>query len=378
MTIHPNHVDALVAILARLGSDPFLNSSRQFFQDLIDSSRLPRQWTARIRGRFTDDPFVDARKLIIWAMENQTIPGDELYTAVGALLLPLVKRELPPDEARIVVSVILGYRLVLDQEVVSDLKVRYQVPEAYAETRREYGPEFKWLGPDNDLQLQSFFRPEPDWQDVGFLKRALEHTACVCRVEIGEPKGTGFLLAPTLVLTNYHVLRYHPSEDISANARATVLRFGCLSSTGGDPEEGQIFKLADQLILEQSPPEELDFVLLQVEPKIIGVQAIQPVPLELNPPAAKSSLHILHHPGGDTMKLSTSSDGVSGTYESKGLIQYVTAATGGSSGAPCFTDDWKVAALHHAQRLRTWGSIREGILMRPIYDRIAKHLARRS
>ena len=65
---------------------------------------------------------------------------------------------------------------------------------------------------------------------------------------------------------------------------------------------------------------------------------------------------------------------MTGTYQEKGLIQYVTTAAGGSSGSPCFSDDWKVVALHHAQQARAFGSIREGILMGPILERIQQYL----
>jgi hypothetical protein len=168
------------------------------------------------------------------------------------------------------------------------------------------------------------------------------------------------------VLTNYHVLKLTAADDFEANARRAILRFGCLTSVRGDATKGLEFRLAPELVLERSPTEELDFALLKVEDKIKAEQAITPAPFAADLPAQKSPLNILHHPGGDTMKLSRSSNGVSGVYADAGLVQYVTPAMEGSSGSPCFNDEWKVVALHHAQRSRGWGSVREGI-PHPLY-----------
>jgi hypothetical protein len=119
---------------------------------------------------------------------------------------------------------------------------------------------------------------------------------------------------------------------------------------------------------------ELDFVLLRLEKSIAEDGPIRPAPLEDTTPQPKTSLNILHHPKGGPMKLSLSGNGITAVDPQKGLVQYVTAAAGGSSGSPCFNDGWKVVALHHAQQTRSFGSIREGILVGPIYERIKQHL----
>jgi hypothetical protein len=46
----------------------------------------------------------------------------------------------------------------------------------------------------------------------------------------------------------------------------------------------------------------------------------------------------------------------------------------GSSGSPCFDENWYLVALHHAQKARTFGSIREGILFASIYQEIKDFL----
>jgi hypothetical protein len=39
---------------------------------------------------------------------------------------------------------------------------------------------------------------------------------------------------------------------------------------------------------------------------------------------------------------------------------------------PCFDENWYLVALHHAQKAKTFGSIREGILFANIYQDIIK------
>ncbi len=75
------------------------------------------------------------------------------------------------------------------------------------------------------------------------------------------------------------------------------------------------------------------------------------------------------------MKLAIAPNGVTDVLAGEGLVQYVTTAAGGSSGSPCFDDDWQLAALHHAQRARPFGRIGEGILIGAIQEQIADLLA---
>ena len=62
------------------------------------------------------------------------------------------------------------------------------------------------------------------------------------------------------------------------------------------------------------------------------------------------------------MKVALSCNGVVDVDANSGKIQYVNKTAGGSSGSPCFNEDWELVALHHAERSRSFGSIREGIL----------------
>jgi hypothetical protein len=270
----------------------------------------------------------------------------------------------------------VAHRLLRDEELLSQVVLRYQVPQpagAASVKVQEFGPEIDWRGPTEQVQLQSWLIPEPDFQDVGFLKRAIERAASVCRVEFPHHtrRGTGFLIAPDLVLTNYHVLKDESGEDLETNARSAVLLFGKITAEPGKEAEGQGFRLVeDQPVVSASPVEQLDYALLRVETGIQSAQGIAPAPFSLQIPARGDALHILQHPEGRALQLAVSGNGVEYIAEERGLVQYSTRAAGGSSGSPCFSDHWEVVAIHHAQRSKGFGIVREGILFTSIHELI--------
>ncbi len=256
---------------------------------------------------------------------------------------------------------------------------------APVESSVDIGPDIVWLGPTENIQLESYLQPEPEFWDAIFFKRAVENLASVCKIEIPSQRtrGTGVLIANRLVLTNYHVLESKNNADIKTNALDAILHFGYFSSDSGNESEGQVFKLdRQQPILNFSSTEKLDYVLLQVEESIlqaIPAKGIQPARWNANNlPVTGKGINLVQHPKGDTMKVSISRDGITGVYQEKGLIQYVSKTEPGSSGSPCFDENWNLVALHHAQRDRMFssirGTIREGILFNSIYQEIESYL----
>jgi endonuclease G, mitochondrial len=240
-----------------------------------------------------------------------------------------------------------------------------------------YGPEFEWRGPTEQIELQSFLRPKPEIWDVAFLRCGVDQAASVCRIELeGQKKaiGTGVLVSSDLVLTNYHVLQAGIADDPS-NIDKFQLSFGRLTSTIGKEAVGQTFGLADNPIIRSSSTNELDYVLLRVEPAIRESNIIHPVIYNQTSPPKGSGIHVLQHPDGDSMKIVFGTNGITGVYRENGLVQYISQTSTGSSGSPCFNDDWQLVALHHAQRATTFGVVCEGILFSAIYPQIADFLS---
>lgn len=188
--------------------------------------------------------------------------------------------------------------------------------------------------------------------------------------------GTGVLISSNLVLTNYHVFQPTEADNLETNALNAVLKFGCLTSDDGVETQGKSFQLdRNKPILSFSKTEDLDYILLQVEAKITQAQEIKPARWDGNKlPLERMGISVLQHPEGDSMKLPISQDGITGVYQNSGLIQYVNKTALGSSGSPCFDENWYLVALHHAQRAKSFGTIREGILFASIYQEIKDFL----
>ena len=377
ITMKKNYIDKLVDVLAALAATSLI-SPQEFFNDLVNRANLPQQWVFRLTGTWKGDSYIDARKLINWALAKDVNPNDKRFTTLGSILQPLLQ-EAGFNDAKFIVSLIIIHKLYTDKKLLEKLQINYQVPistNSITPTISDFGPEINWQEPD-PTELQGLFRPEPDFLDVGFLMQAIQHATSVCRIEIPNQGilGTGFLIASNLVLTNYHVL-HSEATDIQINPSDITLRFGCFTSDTGNETEGQTFKLvSDRPILRSSPTNNLDYVLLQVEESITQATDITPADCEFeNLPGKGMALNILQHPEGASMKIAISSNAIANIFPDSGLMQYVTKTSPGSSGSPCFNQAWKVVALHHAQRATHFGSIREGILLSSIYQEIQQHL----
>jgi len=385
----------LVSLLSgQAANAPFAIGAKGYMEQLIDGTNWRTDWQNTRVQALTGIAKFDAQELVRWALEQGTVEDNERYTVLGSLLEVLID-DVSLENARKVATLIVARGLYRDSDLEARLRMRYQIPllaHELADAERAglgFGPEIDWCGPD-DIELQSKIielKKRAAKFKMEFLIQATQRASSVCKVEVdlenqeGNPIrrfGTGVLVAPRLILTNYHVLKEEDHEDIEENAHNTVLRFGDYKADEGNEKDGQTFELdlADDgsLILEGSPEKDLDFVLLQVESKIEDAE-IEPVPIA-DPsyvPGKKSALHLVHHPGGEEMTVDFSPNGVASVISDTGKIQYFTWAMQGSSGAPCFDDDWRLVAIHHAEVNTTWGLRREGILFAPIHDKI-KHL----
>lgn len=379
ISLSRNERQALVQQLVNQADNAPPNlGARGYMAFLIRKTNWPDKVKARRANGLTGDPEFDSQGLVDYALDQGTNPEDEDYTYMAGLLEALID-DLDLEGRRWVAALIAAHGLYRDESLLDRLMMRYQVPQAASAIDQEaydYGPEIDWQGPAEQVELQSFGRPEPDLLDVGFLMHAIKRSASVCRVEIpeGKPEGTGFLIAPTLLLTNYHVLDGKAGLDIVERARAAVLRFGNVLAENGEEAKGQTFRVAGEPVVVSSPTKELDYALLRVEDRIRKSEGIEPAPYTLDIPFKGMAINILQHAGGKALKLALSDNGVDRVFEERGIVQYSTRAIGGSSGSPCFTDNWEVIALHHAGQMRAFGQIREGIILKSIYQEIKQHL----
>ncbi|MBX2896797.1 MAG: DNA/RNA non-specific endonuclease [Cyclobacteriaceae bacterium] len=158
--------------------------------------------------------------------------------------------------------------------------------------------------------------------------------------------GTGFLIAPNLLLTNQHVF---PSVQHAS---------GCAVNFGYEYDEFNKLQMGTKFIL--SPDkfflccEPLDFAIVYVESmddrNSTNLSDLGFIPLiatagkvVLNDP-----LNIVQYPLGKFKQYSTINNLVKDILEAEGFIQYTTDTLESSSGSPAANKHWEVAAVHHS------------------------------
>ena len=224
----------------------------------------------------------------------------------------------------------------------------------------------------------------------------------VCKVEIGgNAAGTGFLVGPDAVMTNYHVLR----EVLKGGtAAATVTcRFDYKVLSDGSRLEGVSVKLhptnwnldfsppsaAEETRTPDVPPptlEELDYALVRLERRL-GDEPSAPKGGEGGPKRGwltlpsdapvflpKAPLMIAQHPDGKPLKLAIDTESVIGVNTNRTRVRYATNTEAGSSGSPVFDLDWKLVALHHLgdPAYDHPAAYNQGVPIDKIRDRLAK------
>jgi V8-like Glu-specific endopeptidase len=177
----------------------------------------------------------------------------------------------------------------------------------------------------------------------------------VCRIELdGKANGTGFLVGPQQVLTNYHVV--HSVIGNPSGAQKVVARFDFKLQSGGKTvQDGVPYQLQPgKAWLEASSPiAELDYALLRLARKAAGEPiAGQPGAPErgfLRPEPwtfrNAQPLFIIQHPDGSPLKFAAGS--VTDAAVRPNRVAHNATTQPGSSGSPAFTSDWKLVGLHH-------------------------------
>jgi hypothetical protein len=204
---------------------------------------------------------------------------------------------------------------------------------------------------------------------VGFRERLGRIETWICRAEMPGGGGTGFLVAPDLVLTNHHVMA--PVIEGKTSPRDVTLRFDFKTTAGGATLvtgtpcglAAQGWEVAssppsaaDALPTGAEPsPDELDYALVRLDRKLgaspIGGDPGAPprgwLTVPSAPPAvvAGDPLFVIQHPRGQHLQLALGK--VLGFAGDGTRVRHDAPTLPGSSGSPCFDPGLALVALHH-------------------------------
>jgi endonuclease G, mitochondrial len=210
----------------------------------------------------------------------------------------------------------------------------------------------------DDALLERVLGATRDFLAIGFFEKGAIASRAVCRIvtNIGAGRrglGTGFLVTPSLLITNNHVLR---SED---DAKRSVAEFNYQLTDSGDPLPVERFHLKPDVFFLTN--EDLDFALVAVESQSANGTALTsfgycPLLAVEGKSIVRDPVNIVQHPKGELKQIAIRNNTLLDLPEDPGLdklAHYETDTEQGSSGSPVFNDQWEVIALHHSGVPRT-------------------------
>lgn len=196
-------------------------------------------------------------------------------------------------------------------------------------------PISRWRGAESAEDVREKIIGEDTLRDVSMLEIALEAARAVVRVGLPTGAGSGFMIAPDLMMTNHHVI-----ASREAAARAELMFNYQLDRTGKAREPVTVGAVPDGLF---HTHEGLDYTVIQLAgpPDFGAALTLRPVVLQRD-----GRVNIVQHPGGHFKKISMQNNFVA--YADRQVVQYYTSTLPGSSGSPVFNDDFGVVAIHHS------------------------------
>jgi hypothetical protein len=174
-----------------------------------------------------------------------------------------------------------------------------------------------------------------------FLRTGDRMGRAVVKIQrIDGATGTGFLVAPDILLTNHHVLPDH----------ATALTAVAMANYEVSPPNDA----AGRAAVSQIDPTSLFVTNADLDFTFCGVQGLDflgavPLDRERMHVEADQTVTIIQHPRGRPKEIALRENRV--VHADGVVIQYSCDTEPGSSGSPVFNDQWKPVAIHHASVL---------------------------
>jgi len=175
------------------------------------------------------------------------------------------------------------------------------------------------------------------------LEKMIALAPAICKLEVnihGESQvGTAFLLSEEWLLTNWHVL-HRQQDEVAATAVTAIFGYE-EDEKGATGTLKEISCLVESIITEK----EDDWALIKVSRTMSAGWPVIPVnnPAE---PVPHTPAYIIQHPLGNRKRLGFVRNQITAVDER--IVHYLTDTQEGSSGAPVFSAEGILMALHHA------------------------------
>ncbi len=206
-----------------------------------------------------------------------------------------------------------------------------------------------------------------DFFPAWFLSRGAEVRRTVARVRARtaggkEASGTGFLVGPRLLLTNFHVLDWtdQGGPSLAQIVRHTLVEFDYEEQYDGTMQALSTFGTDPDALLLFSPWQQLDYVLVALSPvsregdgraEAFGFNRLT---ADLGKIVLGEAVYVIQHPRGQPKQIVLQNNRLVDRDEATDLpyLTYEADTDGGSSGSPVFNRQWEVVALHHAREIQ--------------------------
>ncbi len=217
-------------------------------------------------------------------------------------------------------------------------------------------------GPGNEVSLDDLGDSDGlermingnDLLPVWFLEKGVQMQRSVARVVLtksarglapGDGWGTGFLISPSLFLTNNHVI---PNTEFNRKVR---IEFNYQRGPQGFSQPTESY-LPDPDALFHTY-DALDYTVVRLKPmppadsNAIPGQKWGFIPLNESPQFHKEQrFNVIQHPRGRHKEIALQNNGLHKLFEH--FVRYEADTQHGSSGSPVFDNQWQLVALHHA------------------------------
>ncbi|MEG4289852.1 trypsin-like peptidase domain-containing protein [Microcoleus sp. C2C3] len=193
----------------------------------------------------------------------------------------------------------------------------------------------RWRGTDCLADVEEQIIGEDTLRHIYILNLALEAEKAVVHLRTPNGMGTGFAIAPNLLMTNNHViasLETAEQTEYTFNYQLDINGKECQIQTVQALPEGAFYTNA-----------ELDYTVVTLKD---APNFGKPLILKNQQMRQDDRVAIIQHPGGHLKKISMQNNFVA--YADNKVVQYTTSTLPGSSGSPVFDNEFKVVAIHHS------------------------------